>query len=90
MANSDVKISELTQTNQLSNTDVFVVARGIGGAPSTNTISLSALRTQVPIPTTPANSSALIISSGTLLYDSSYLYIAVANNIVKRVALSSF
>lgn len=90
MANSDVKISELTQTSLLSNTDVFVVARGIGGSPSTNTIPLSALRTQIPVLNTPANSSALTISSGTLLYDSSYLYIAVANNVVKRVALSSF
>ena len=89
MANSDIKISQLTQTSSLSNTDLFVVAR-IAGGPSTNTITLSALRTQITVPVTPANSSALTISSGTLLYDSSYLYIAVSNNVVKRVALSSF
>lgn len=90
MANTDVKISELSQTSSLSNTDLFVVVRGIGSGPSTNSISLSALRTQMTLPITPANSSALTISSGTLLYDSNYLYIAVANNIVKRVSLSSF
>lgn len=38
---------------------------------------------------TPANST-ITSTGGTFWYDSNYLYIAVANNVVKRVALSSF
>lgn len=38
----------------------------------------------------PTNSGSLTIDKGTLFFDSNYLYVAVANNLVKRVALSSF
>lgn len=38
---------------------------------------------------TPAN-SGITIQQGVFFYDNSYLYIAVANNTLKRVALSSF
>ena len=38
---------------------------------------------------TPAN-SGITVTGGTLFYDSNYIYIAVANNTLKRVALSSF
>lgn len=38
---------------------------------------------------TPANST-INIEKGTVFWDTNYLYIAVANNTLKRVALSSF
>ena len=38
---------------------------------------------------TPSNSS-ITVTKGTILFDSDYLYIATANNTLKRVALSSF
>lgn len=38
---------------------------------------------------TPANST-ITVTKGTFLYDTDYLYIAVANNTLKRVPLSSF
>lgn len=38
---------------------------------------------------TPANST-ITITKGTMLYDTNYLYVAVANNTLKRVSLSSF
>lgn len=38
---------------------------------------------------TPAN-SAIDISRGTMFYDNNYIYIAVATNVIKRVALASF
>lgn len=38
---------------------------------------------------TPSNST-MNVSQGTLWFDSNYLYFAVANNSIKRVALSSF
>lgn len=94
MANTDIKISELTQTNTVGNTDLFVLVRNPTTEPTTNTVTFSTLKTvlssSLVADTTPANSSALTIASGTMLHDSNYLYIATANNIVKRVALSLF
>ena len=47
------------------------------------------LVTAISGPTTPANSTVTSIP-GKLFYDSSYLYVPIANNVIKRVALSSF
>lgn len=45
----------------------------------------------IPSGTAPANSAAGSgILGGTMFYDANYLYIATANNTVKRVALSTF
>lgn len=38
---------------------------------------------------TPANST-ITVTKGTILFDNTYIYIAVANNSLKRVALQSF
>lgn len=90
MANTDIKTSELPPTSTLANTDLFVVVKSPNSNPSTNTVTLNTLRAALPVANTPANSAALTVSRGTFLYDSNYLYIATANNVVKRVALSSF
>lgn len=39
---------------------------------------------------TPANSSVPAIDVGKVFYDENYLYIKVANNVIKRVSLSNF
>lgn len=90
MANTDIAITDLPRTTLIANGDLFVVVRDPSGAPTTNTATMSTLRSQIPIANTPANTTALTITAGTMLYDADYLYIAVANNVVKRVALSSF
>jgi hypothetical protein len=38
---------------------------------------------------TPANST-ISIAKGTIFWDSSYIYVATANNVVKRASLQSF
>jgi hypothetical protein len=40
-------------------------------------------------PTTPATSID-VVKQGTMWYDSGYLYVAVADNTIKRVALTTF
>lgn len=90
MSNTDIKTSELPVTSTLANTDLLLVVRSPGSNPTTNTIALNSFRAVLPIANTPANSTALTVLGGTLLYDSSYLYIATSNNVVKRVALSTF
>jgi aspartate/methionine/tyrosine aminotransferase len=90
MSNTDIKTSELPATNTLANTDLLLVVRSPNSNPTTNTISLNTFRAVLAIANTPANSTALTVLGGTLLYDSNYLYIATANNTVKRVALATF
>ena len=90
MANTDIKISALTPTALVANTDLFLVVRAPSGSPTSNTITLNVLRNQLAIANTPANSTSTTVLRGTLLYDASYLYVATANNTVKRVALSTF
>ena len=46
---------------------------------------------QIPVgQSDPANSSALTIQGGTMFASNNFLYIAIANNITRRVAISSF
>ena len=92
MANTDIKTSQLVLASNLDSTDRFVVVRNASNSSlaTTNTVSFSTIRSYIAIANTPANSSALTVRGGTLLYDSNYLYIAVANNVVKRVSLQSF
>ena len=39
---------------------------------------------------TPANTNALTLGQGEIFWDADYIYVATANNVVKRAALSSF
>lgn len=90
MANTDIKITDLPATTSLANTDLLLVVKDPSGTPTTNTMTLNSFRSVLAIANTPANSSALTVLGGTLLYDSTYLYIATSNNTVKRVTLSTF
>lgn len=38
----------------------------------------------------PANSTVLTITQGQIFFSNAYIYVAVANNTVKRVAISTF
>ena len=38
---------------------------------------------------TPANGT-ITVQKGTIMFDSSFIYIATANNVIKKVALSAF
>jgi hypothetical protein len=60
-----------------------------------STLNATALRVSnniiIPSRVAPANTIAGTgIAGGTMFYDANYLYIATANNTVKRVALSTF
>jgi hypothetical protein len=92
MSNVDIKTSALTVSTSLYDTDRFVVVRNPSNSAlaTTNAVSLSTIRASIPIANTPANSTALTVTAGTLLYDSGYLYVAVANNIIQRAQLSTF
>lgn len=61
-------------------------------APTTfaNTIPVSVDKLTIRYNVTPANSTALSVTAGTMWADESYLYVATANGVVKRAALSLF
>lgn len=79
--NSITNTYQLTLTNLFGNSTCNVVLN--------NTSVLSSNIVIVRNKQTPANSN-ITITEGTILFDTSYIYIAVANNTLKRVALESF
>lgn len=96
MAGRERKTSQLPVTRGLGANDKIVVLANTAGTPNTFIITVvdllgnSAANTVAKPVATPANSTALAVASGTILWDSDYLYIAVGNNTLKRVALSLF
>lgn len=76
----------LGQGNNQSNTFKYSISNLLG-----NTSNLSLVTNTITIQNsnTPA-SSTITVPKGRMWYDTDYLYIAVSNNVVKRVALSSF
>lgn len=93
-------ISDLPQTNAVSNSDLLIVEVNPNSVPNTKTISvinlfrvitsdnISANTLKLAI-STPANSTVNVVQ-GTFYFDTDYAYFAVANNVLKRVALSAF
>ena len=72
---------KVSVTNLFNNTAVDITVAG-NNTLSANTLVIRNIRT-------PANST-ITVTQGTFFWDADYLYIATANNELKRVALSSF
>lgn len=95
MANTDVNILDLDEvTTPFGSGDLLLIVCDPLGDPSTNTIQIANFTAYIAntfliTQETPANST-ITISQGMMLYDSNYLYIATSNNVLQRVALSSF
>lgn len=88
------KFSEYQSSGAVANTagpdDLLLITNNPETAPETNVITVSDFAASLPFDgATPANST-ITVTKGKLWIDSSYLYVATANNTVKRVALSSF
>ena len=62
---------------------------GVGTAGPTAKLDVNSDSVRVRTAKTPATSSDTI-SQGTIFWDADYLYIAVGDNLIKRVALASF
>jgi len=94
MANNAVKTSELPVATSLSANDRVVVLTDPAGTPITKAASLSTLfgnaAANVEIEYYTPTTSSASAQEGVITYDSSYLYVAVANNSWKRISLSSF
>lgn len=74
--------------------DLLVIVDDVTGTPTTKKVTVgnflgNSSANVVIYSATPANST-ITVKKGTLMFDNTYLYIATANNVLKRVTLSSF
>ena len=89
------KISELTALTAPVADDLLVIVDDpSGNTPETKKITVANLlgnsAANVVIRNVSPANSTITVTKGTIFFDTSYLYIATANNTLKRVALSSF
>jgi hypothetical protein len=94
MADKALKISELTALTSISGDDLLVIVDDPSGTPTTKKVTVANLlgnsSANVVIQNvTPANGT-ITVTKGTIMFDSSFIYIATANNVIKKVALSAF
>lgn len=90
MANNSIKLSQepiVTTVNMTA--DRLVMVANASGNASLVTVPVTNIYTYIPLANTPV-SSAIPVNQGYFFTDGSYLYIATANNVLTRVALSSF
>jgi hypothetical protein len=95
MATEVKKVSQLTEITSATADDQILIVNDPAGTPSSRKLSVKNLfgNSTVNVAITsisPSNSTMTAVKAGSIFYDSSYIYIAVANNVIKRVALSSF
>lgn len=96
MSDRAKKISELTSLATPSADDLIPIVDDPSGSPVTkyvtvgNLLGNAAANLVIYNISTPANSTSTTVKKGTVMFDSSYLYIATANNTLKRVLLSTF
>lgn len=94
MTDRSKKISELTALTTPSGEDFVVIVDDPSGTPITKKVTVANLlgnsAANVVIQNvTPANGT-ITVKKGTIMFDSTFLYIATANNVIKKVALSAF
>jgi len=94
MSDRAKKISELTALAAPAAEDLMVIVDDPSGTPTTKYVTVGNLfgnssANVVIYNATPANST-ITVKKGTLMFDTSYLYIATANNTLKRIALTAF
>ena len=94
MSDRAKKISELTALTAPAAVDLMVIVDDPSGTPTTKYVSVGNLfgnssANVVIYNATPANST-ITVKKGTLMFDTDYLYIATANNTLKRIALTAF
>ena len=95
MSDRAKKISELTALTAPAAVDLLVIVDDPTGTPITkyvtvgNLLGNAAANVTIYNTSTPANST-ITVKKGTLMFDSGFLYIATANNTLKRVALTAF
>ena len=94
MSDRSKKISELSALTAPAGEDFVVIVDDPSGTPITKKVTVANLlgnssANVVVFQTTPANST-ITVKKGTIMIDNNYIYVATANNSLKRVSLTSF
>lgn len=94
MSDRSKKVTELTALTAPAGEDLLLIVDDPSGTPTTKKVTVSHLFGNVAANvviynTTPANST-ITVKKGTIMFDSSYIYVAVANNVLKRTGLEAF
>lgn len=94
MSDRSKKVTELTALTTPAGEDLLLIVDDPSGTPISKKVTIANLlgnstANVVIYNSTPAN-SAITVKKGTLMFDNTYIYVATANNVLKRVALQSF
>jgi len=94
MSDRAKKISELTALTAPAAEDLMVIVDDPSGTPTTKYVTVgnllgNAAANVVVYFATPANST-ITVKKGTIMVDNTYIYVATANNVLKRITLNSF
>lgn len=94
MTDRSKKISELGALATPAGEDLLVIVDDPSGTPVTKKVTVANLlgnsAANVVIQNvTPANGT-ITVKKGTIMFDTDFIYIATANNVVKKVSLSAF
>lgn len=81
--NATVALTGNTTTSNLTSVSVTSTNLTVNVGSFTNTLI-------IPFRSTPANSTSLTVGNNAIFHDGNFLYVATANNVTKRVALSTF
>lgn len=95
MATEAKRITQLDEIHAATADDFVVIVNDPAGTPSTRKMTVKNLfgnsSANVAITSiSPSNSTITAVKAGSLFYDANYLYVAVSNNLIKRVSLSFF
>jgi hypothetical protein len=94
MSDRSKKVSELTALTSPSGEDLLLIVDDPSGTPTTKKVTVSNLfgnvAANVVIYNATVANSTITVKKGTIMFDSSYIYVAVANNVLKRVGLTAF
>lgn len=90
MVSNSKPINEAVGAANVAPTDTVLVIRDPNGNPSLRQVPFSAVSANVVVSNAVPASSSSNGSSGTIRFDSNYVYICVANNTWKRAALTTW
>jgi hypothetical protein len=94
MSDRAKKITELSALAAPAAEDLMVIVDDPSGTPTTKYVTVGNLLGNVSANVviyngTPANST-ITVKKGTIMFDNTYLYVATANNVLKRITLNTF
>lgn len=89
MTDNSKKVSELPTAANVAATDRVLVLRDPSGTPSVRTVNVNIFAANLVTNSAPTDATANG-TPGWIRYDSTYIYVCVANNTWKRATLSTW